>query len=323
MAGMAKAALKRTRLRRRQPRSASRFDPTPSRRNVKSAHYRWAVPENAVEYVGHATVLVDLDGTRFLTDPLLRRRVAISCAPFRCPRGRGRGRRRSGAHAHHDHLDLGSLRMSTATCRLSCREDSGARSALRTRDRGRRGRRGQRREPCRACDSCRVRWAPNPRAERAALGYVVLGPRRIFFGGETGLLRGMKVPDPGARRGTRADLGWERTLGRGKTSIRGPRRKRFAVCSQRSPCPSTGARTAPTDLALPGRLAFLDEPGQAFLRAAAELAPDVETRLLRPARASRTRPFRHGALRRVRQSTKIRCRALHPTISRSGPGNAG
>jgi L-ascorbate metabolism protein UlaG (beta-lactamase superfamily) len=29
----------------------------------------------AVTYVGHATVLVDIDGTRVLTDPLLRRRV--------------------------------------------------------------------------------------------------------------------------------------------------------------------------------------------------------------------------------------------------------
>jgi L-ascorbate metabolism protein UlaG (beta-lactamase superfamily) len=29
-----------------------------------------------IEYVGHATVVVDLDGVRLLTDPLLRNRVA-------------------------------------------------------------------------------------------------------------------------------------------------------------------------------------------------------------------------------------------------------
>ena len=29
-----------------------------------------------IEYVGHATVFVDLDGVRLLTDPLLRNRVA-------------------------------------------------------------------------------------------------------------------------------------------------------------------------------------------------------------------------------------------------------
>ena len=31
----------------------------------------------AITYVGHATVLLEMDGVRLLTDPLLRRRVGV------------------------------------------------------------------------------------------------------------------------------------------------------------------------------------------------------------------------------------------------------
>ena len=65
----------------------------------------------SVRWIGHATVLVTLDGTRVITDPLLRRRVThlrrrVPIAPEAL----------AGvdavllSHAHHDHLDLPSLR---------------------------------------------------------------------------------------------------------------------------------------------------------------------------------------------------------------------
>ena len=69
-------------------------------------------PSDRVTWVGHATALVELDGTRMLTDPVLRNRVG----PLR----------RHGAappaaiaadldallvsHLHHDHADVPSLR---------------------------------------------------------------------------------------------------------------------------------------------------------------------------------------------------------------------
>ena len=44
---------------------------------------------DAVTYVGHATTLIELDGTRLLTDPLLRPRIGhirrIAPAPRRRP----------------------------------------------------------------------------------------------------------------------------------------------------------------------------------------------------------------------------------------------
>jgi L-ascorbate metabolism protein UlaG (beta-lactamase superfamily) len=63
-----------------------------------------------IDYVGHATVLVDLDGVRLLTDPLLRNRVAhlrrSSPVPARAHRGVDAV---LVSHAHYDHLDLPSL----------------------------------------------------------------------------------------------------------------------------------------------------------------------------------------------------------------------
>ncbi len=67
----------------------------------------------AVAWLGHASVVLDLDGTRVLTDPLLRRHAGLL-------------RRRGGApapelwsgadaclvsHLHHDHAEVGSLRL--------------------------------------------------------------------------------------------------------------------------------------------------------------------------------------------------------------------
>jgi L-ascorbate metabolism protein UlaG (beta-lactamase superfamily) len=63
-------------------------------------------------YVGHATVLIEQDGTRLLTDPVVRRRIGHirRIVPRPDP---ALLRSLSGvliSHAHHDHLDVPSLR---------------------------------------------------------------------------------------------------------------------------------------------------------------------------------------------------------------------
>ncbi len=66
-----------------------------------------------VTWLGHSTVVLDLGGTRLLTDPLLRRHAGL----LRRRGGRPPGTLWRGvdavllSHLHHDHADLKSLRM--------------------------------------------------------------------------------------------------------------------------------------------------------------------------------------------------------------------
>ena len=65
-----------------------------------------------VTYVGHATILIDLDGVRLLTDPVLRARVVHlrRIAPPVSAGSLGQVDAILLSHAHWDHLDLPSLR---------------------------------------------------------------------------------------------------------------------------------------------------------------------------------------------------------------------
>jgi L-ascorbate metabolism protein UlaG (beta-lactamase superfamily) len=64
----------------------------------------------SITYVGHATVLVELDGVRILTDPLLRAGVAHLRRIGPPPGDLGPLDAVLISHGHFDHLDLGSLR---------------------------------------------------------------------------------------------------------------------------------------------------------------------------------------------------------------------
>ena len=66
-----------------------------------------------ITWLGHATVVLDLDGTRIVTDPLLRRHNG-SAPPATGPGPRPEQFRDANAvllsHLHHDHAELPSLR---------------------------------------------------------------------------------------------------------------------------------------------------------------------------------------------------------------------
>ena len=67
----------------------------------------------SVTFAGHATVLLEMDGVRLLTDPLLRRRIGVLIrrSPVPPPAVRRDLDAVLISHAHLDHLDVPSLRL--------------------------------------------------------------------------------------------------------------------------------------------------------------------------------------------------------------------
>ena len=64
-------------------------------------------------WLGHSTVVLDVDGTRLLTDPLLRRHAGL-LRRRGDPPARGHWQNVDSvllSHLHHDHADLPSLGM--------------------------------------------------------------------------------------------------------------------------------------------------------------------------------------------------------------------
>jgi len=162
------------------------------------AHRSGSIADRIV-FLGHATVLIEVDGMRLLTDPLLRTRVAHlrRQVPPVDPGLLAGLDAVLISHLHHDHLDLPSLRMLgldtplvvprragemlrgrgfTNVTELSVGEVTGVGpltvTAVQARHDGRR------------------RVGPGGlRAE--TLGYLVGGRRTVYFAGDTELFDGM------------------------------------------------------------------------------------------------------------------------------------
>jgi L-ascorbate metabolism protein UlaG (beta-lactamase superfamily) len=151
---------------------------------------------DGVTYVGHATTLIEVGGTRLLTDPVLVSRIGYvrRIAPLAATDLRPDVVLVS--HAHHDHLDLRSLRRLPAATRIVAPPGS-----------ARVIRRWTRREVTEIAVGARVRVGAvevlaTPAAHDGrrlpvgprlpAVGYVVEGAARIAFFGDTDLFDGLR-----------------------------------------------------------------------------------------------------------------------------------
>jgi L-ascorbate metabolism protein UlaG (beta-lactamase superfamily) len=152
---------------------------------------------DSVTWLGHSSVVVEVDGTRLATDPLLRRRVAHLRRDRAVPReALGRIDALLISHVHLDHLDTASLRGFDRTLPVLMPRHAG--SILR-----RRGfRRVQEVEPGEVVAVRDVRVEVTPaehgevrrfvRARSSAVGYVVRGSHDVYFAGDTDLFEGMR-----------------------------------------------------------------------------------------------------------------------------------
>jgi L-ascorbate metabolism protein UlaG (beta-lactamase superfamily) len=257
------------------------------------AHRAGSSAQDRIAFLGHATVLIELDGVRLLTDPLLRGRVAHlrrQAPPVQ--EGVFAGRTRPDAvlisHLHHDHLDLASLRLLGLD--VSLLVPAGAGELLRRRgftdvSELRAGEAASVGGLTVTAVEARHDGRRHPGGMRAqTLGYVIRGWRTVYFAGDTELFDGMseQMPDPSAQLDVALlpVAGWGSTLGPGHMDPLDAARA-ARLLAPRIAIPIHWGTLLPIGVAR-RRRARLGDPPRLFARHVARLAPSVEVRILEP-----------------------------------------
>jgi L-ascorbate metabolism protein UlaG (beta-lactamase superfamily) len=231
--------------------------------------------------VGHATVRIELDGVRLLTDPVLRPRVLhlrrLGPVPADVLRGIDAVLL---SHAHWDHLDLPSLERVGKETPIVC--PKGVSSLLRrkrfahvtTLDVDEEVRIG---ELVVTGVHAEHDGSRGPLGASGELGFVVAGTRRVYFAGDTDLFDGLS--ELGAIDVALVPVaGWGSKVGPGHLD---PVRAAEAVrrLQPRVAVPIHWGTLAPV-----GRVPD-PEPPHEFARLVAKLAPDVDVRIVEPGAA--------------------------------------
>lgn len=239
---------------------------------------------NRIVWLGHSTVLVDLDGVRLLTDPLLRMNVSLlrRTTPVDAS-ALGDIDAVLISHVHQDHLDLASLRrLGTGTPivvprgagRLLARLGFTSVTEVVAGDRHAVGPVRVHATP--AVHDAHRRW----RGVRApCLGYVVEGSNRLYFAGDTDVFPEM------AEIGADLDLallpvaGWGPSLGPGHLDPRGAA-EALKLLRPRTAVPIHWGTLRPLHVRRTAR--YLHDPPVDFARYAAEAAPDTRIVVIPP-----------------------------------------
>ncbi len=255
-----------------------------------SAH-RAGAPTDRIVFLGHATVLIELDGVRLLTDPLLRGRVAHlrRQTPLLDASVTASLDAVLISHMHHDHLDLASLRLLGRDTPLLVPTGAGAW----LRDRGftsvtELSVGGAARVGSLAVTAVEARhdgrrWPRGPGAE--SVGYLVRGRVAIYFAGDTELIEGLSDVMPPLEVALLPVGGWGPTLGEGHMDPHDAARA-AALLKPRLAIPVHWGTLLPVGLGRRHR-AGLAEPPALFAREVARLAPGVEVRILAPGEETR------------------------------------
>jgi L-ascorbate metabolism protein UlaG (beta-lactamase superfamily) len=240
----------------------------------------------AITYTGHSTVLIEMDGVRLLTDPLLRKRVAHLGRLVDVPEVENWGLDAVLiSHLHWDHMDPPSLRMIGRDTRIIA--PAGARTYLRRRgfknvtEIGREDQiyiRGVRIMATQA-DHAGDRPPFGPKLD--SLGYLIEGDYQVYFAGDTDLFP--EMTDLGRRNLYAALLpvwGYGPTLGSGHLD---PYRAAQALSflNPQVAIPIHWGTYCPMGMNWM-QMPFLHHPPRAFENHAGIIAPDVHVAILEP-----------------------------------------
>ena len=242
---------------------------------------------NAVGYVGHGTVRIEVDGAVLLTDPLLRRYVGHLRRPSPVAAGAAEGLTAILiSHGHRDHLDAPSLRVIDRDVpvvvprglgRLVGRQGfrnvtevvEGDELGLGTvRVRATHAEHDDRRRP--------------GRLRGDAVGYSVLGSRNVYFAGDTGPFDAMDDLVPDLHLALLPIWGWGPTLGRGQHLDPESAAQALRLLRPKVAVPIHWGTYLPAHRGLRTLPGFLIDPAEAFVREAAAAAPEVDVRVLQP-----------------------------------------
>lgn len=238
-----------------------------------------------IVFLGHATVLIELEGVRLLFDPLLRGRV-LHLRRQAPPVDEGVFADPDAvliSHSHHDHLDLASLRRLGRDTRLIVPSGAGAWLA-------RKGFTNV--SEVDVGDTLKVAELEitavvahhnggrlgGPQAK--ALGYLVAGRHVIYFAGDTEMFAGMGSFSPTPDVALLPVAGWGPKLGPGHMD---PLQAAHAVelLQPRLAIPIHWGTLLPIGLARNYR-ARLGDPPRQFAEHVTRLSPSVEVRILTP-----------------------------------------
>jgi L-ascorbate metabolism protein UlaG (beta-lactamase superfamily) len=274
-----------------------------------------------IRYLGHATVLIELDGTSIMTDPVLRGRFSVLM------RHRSLERVARSApvdavlisHLHHDHLDVPSLRQLGRTTRIFVPRGGGnllkrrGFSEMREMQPGNDVAVGsvQVRATSALHTGYRVPFGPSG----DCLGFIVEGSTRVYFAGDTDVFPDMAALGP-IDVALLPVAGWGPVLGPGHM---GPLEAAHALrlIRPKVAIPIHWGTFAPIGIHL-RHWPYLVNPPLDFVNHARDLAPDVEVRVLQPGQS-----FDLAALPRHAPSTEtsdaVGVGAGHPTDDTAPP----
>lgn len=245
---------------------------------------------DSLTYVGHGTVLIDVDGTRLLTDPVLRKRIGplVRHGPAPGPETTADLDAVLISHLHRDHADLGSLRRLDRGTPLLVppgargffdRQGFGDVTELAPGESARVGS-----LTVGALNADHDGGGRRHARESQAIGFLVEGGRRVYFAGDTDFFPGMEDLGPGLDLALLPVWGWGPNVGEGHLTPARAARAAAAI-SPRLAVPIHWGTLYPLGLRRlrenPLRL-----PGDEFAARLRELSPQVETCVLSPGEAT-------------------------------------
>lgn len=229
-----------------------------------------------------------MDGTRLLTDPMLRTRVMHLRRRAKVHPDALRGIDAVlVSHAHYDHLDLPSLERLGRTTPVILPRGLGGLLRRKRFEQVLEVEEGEQMQiggvTVRACHAEHAGERGHPLGPRAqALGYVVSGSHQVYFAGDTDLFPGMAAIADDLDVALIPIWGWGPALGRGKHLDPAGAAEALALLRPRIAVPIHWGTYHPLHLGLLEVPAFLRAPPLLFAEAAAALARDVEVRVLEP-----------------------------------------